>query len=291
STDLEIVQARHPVLEETLAAGKCVPNDALLLDNTTMAIVTGPNMAGKSTYVRTVALTVLLAQAGSFVPAQSARIGVVDRIFTRLGSADDIGKGQSTFMVEMAETANILNHATERSLIVLDEVGRGTSTFDGVSIAWAVSEFLLQQVKARTYFATHYHELTQLALQFKGVCNLNIVVREHNDELIFLHQIADGGADRSYGIHVAKLAGIPGEVVSRSRAILEKLEADSPVLSGKVAKASGPKLKRPKQVQLSLFSVKENEVITELNNLDTSSITPESALAELLRLKDLARDA
>lgn len=291
STDLEISLARHPVLEETLAAGKCVPNDALLVNNTTMAIVTGPNMAGKSTYVRTVALTVLLAQAGSFVPAQSARIGVVDRIFTRLGSADDIGKGQSTFMVEMAETANILNHATERSLIVLDEVGRGTSTFDGVSIAWAVSEFLLQQVKARTYFATHYHELTQLALQFKGVCNLNIVVREHNDELIFLHQIADGGADRSYGIHVAKLAGIPGEVVSRSRAILEKLEADSPVLSGKVAKASGPKLKRPKQVQLSLFSVKENEVISELNSLDTSTMSPEVALAELLRLKDLARDA
>ncbi|MHC4839494.1 MAG: DNA mismatch repair protein MutS [Planctomycetota bacterium] len=290
STDLEVVQARHPVLEDTLPAGKCVPNDATLLDGTTMAIVTGPNMAGKSTYVRTVALTVLLAQAGSFVPAKSARIGMVDRIFTRLGSADDIGKGQSTFMVEMSETANILNHASERSLIVLDEVGRGTSTFDGVSIAWAVSEFLLQQVKARTFFATHYHELTQLALQFGGVCNLNIVVREHNDELIFLHQIAEGGADRSYGIHVAKLAGIPGEVVSRSRAILEKLEADSPVLSGKVGKAGGPKLKRPKQVQLSLFSVKENAVMSELNELDTSSITPEAALAELLRLKDLARD-
>ncbi|MEZ5992104.1 MAG: DNA mismatch repair protein MutS [Planctomycetota bacterium] len=293
STELRLVQARHPVLEQTLDPGKCVPNDALLEHGTTMAIVTGPNMAGKSTYVRTVALSVLLAQAGSFVPASQCVIGAVDRIFTRLGSADDIGKGQSTFMVEMAETANILNHATNRSLIVLDEVGRGTSTFDGVSIAWAVSEFLLQSLKARTFFATHYHELTQLALQFGGVSNLNVVVREWNDELIFLHQIAEGGADRSYGIHVAKLAGIPLEVVTRSKSILAKLEADSPVLSGKVLKdkpAGGPNLKRPKQVQLSLFSVAENRALKALTELDTSSITPEQALAELLRLKDLSRE-
>ena len=293
STELRLVQARHPVLEQTLDPGKCVPNDALLEHGTTMAIVTGPNMAGKSTYVRTVALSVLLAQAGSFVPASQCVIGAVDRIFTRLGSADDIGKGQSTFMVEMAETANILNHATNRSLIVLDEVGRGTSTFDGVSIAWAVSEFLLQSLKSRTFFATHYHELTQLALQFGGVSNLNVVVREWNDELIFLHQIAEGGADRSYGIHVAKLAGIPLEVVTRSKSILAKLEADSPVLSGKVLKdkpAGGPNLKRPKQVQLSLFSVAENRALKALTELDTSSITPEQALAELLRLKDLSRE-
>ena len=292
STQLRLVQARHPVLEQTLEAGKCVPNDALL-ETATMAIVTGPNMAGKSTYVRTVALCVLLAQAGSFVPAKKAVVGAVDRIFTRLGSADDIGKGQSTFMVEMAETANILNHASEKSLIVLDEVGRGTSTFDGVSIAWAVSEFLLRNVKARTFFATHYHELTQLALQFDGVLNLNVVVREWNDELIFLHQIAEGGADRSYGIHVAKLAGIPSGVVARAATILAKLEADSPVLSGKALKgepAGGPKLIRPKQVQLSLFSVSENAALKELNSLDTSSITPEEALAELLRLKRLAKD-
>jgi DNA mismatch repair protein MutS len=286
SRELVLIQARHPVLEATLEAGKCVPNDAVLQDGATMAVVTGPNMAGKSTYVRTVALSVLLAHAGSFVPAQEARIGVVDRVFTRLGSADDIGRGQSTFMVEMAETANILNHASNRSLIVLDEVGRGTSTFDGVSIAWAVSEYLLRKCKARTFFATHYHELTQLALQFGGVKNLNVVVREWNDELIFLHQIAEGGADRSYGIHVAKLAGIPGEILSRARAILAKLEADSPVLSGKAIK--GPALKRPRQAQLSLFTVSENQALKALDELDTSAMTPERALSELLRLKSLA---
>jgi DNA mismatch repair protein MutS len=292
SRELKLSQARHPVLEQALEPGQCVPNDALLTGGVTMAVVTGPNMAGKSTYVRTVALCVLLAQTGSFVPAREALIGVADRIFTRLGSADDIARGQSTFMVEMAETANILNRATNRSLVVLDEVGRGTSTFDGVSIAWAVSEFLLQRVKARTFFATHYHELTQLALQFNGVSNLNVVVREYNDELVFLHRIEEGGADRSYGIHVAKLAGIPGEVVSRARHILSKLEADSPVLSGKALKgqpAGGPSLKRPKQSQLSLFTLQENRVLKELDALDTSRITPEQALAELLRLKDLGR--
>lgn len=290
STDLRLEGARHPMLEATLPAGQCVPNDAIL-EGDVMAIVTGPNMAGKSTYVRTVALCVVLAQAGSFVPAKACALGLVDRIFTRLGSADDISRGQSTFMVEMAETANILNHATQRSLVILDEVGRGTSTFDGVSIAWAVSEFLLRQVKARTFFATHYHELTQLSLQFSGVRNLNVVVREYGDELIFLHQIAEGGADRSYGIHVAKLAGIPGEVVSRARAILARLEADSPVLSGKALQGqpAGPNLKRPKQVQLSLFTVQENQALKELDALDTSSLTPEQALAELLRLKGLNR--
>lgn len=291
SRELNLEQARHPVLESTLEAGKCVPNDAVLQGGVTMAVVTGPNMAGKSTYVRTVALCVLLAQAGSYVPARSARLGVVDRIFTRLGSADDIGRGQSTFMVEMAETANILNHCTSRSLIVLDEVGRGTSTFDGVSIAWAVSEYLLREVKARTLFATHYHELTQLALQFSGVRNLNVVVREWNDELIFLHQIAEGGADRSYGIHVAKLAGIPGDIVSRARAILARLEADSPVLSGKAVKGqpAGPSLKRPRQSQLSLFTVSENRALKALDELDPTTVTPEQALAELLRLKGIAR--
>jgi DNA mismatch repair protein MutS len=291
--DLRLVQAKHPALEQALPAGKCVPNDAVFNNGVSMAVVTGPNMAGKSTYVRTVALCVLLAQAGSFVPTKEAQLGVVDRIFTRLGSADDIGKGQSTFMVEMAETANILNHATPRSLVVLDEVGRGTSTFDGVSIAWAVSEFLLTRVKARTFFATHYHELTQLALQFSGVLNLNVAVREYNDELIFLHQIQEGGADRSYGIHVAKLAGIPGEVVTRSRAILQKLEADSPVLSGDVMKAapkSGPNLKRPKQAQLSLFTVQENRTLKALTELDVNSLTPEQALAEILKLRRLAED-
>ncbi|MBX3475473.1 MAG: DNA mismatch repair protein MutS [Planctomycetes bacterium] len=283
---LNLVDARHPVLETTLEPGKLVPNDAVL-ETHSMAIVTGPNMAGKSTYVRTLALCVLLAQAGSFVPAREARIGLADRVFTRLGSADDIRAGQSTFMVEMAETANILNHVTDRSLVILDEVGRGTSTFDGVSIAWAVSEFLIS-AKARTFFATHYHELTQLALKYPQVCNLNVLVREWQDELIFLHKIGQGGADRSYGIHVAKLAGIPGEVVSRARDILSKLEADSPVLSGKAVAATGPK--RPKQVQLSMFTVKENNVMQALEGVDTSRITPEQALAELLRLKGMARE-
>lgn len=283
---LSLVDARHAVLETTLEAGKLVPNDAVL-ETHSMAIVTGPNMAGKSTYVRTLALCVLLAQAGSFVPAREARIGLVDRVFTRLGSADDIRAGQSTFMVEMAETANILNHVTDKSLVILDEVGRGTSTFDGVSIAWAVSEFLIS-TKARTFFATHYHELTQLALKYPQVRNLNVLVREWQDELIFLHKIGEGGADRSYGIHVAKLAGIPGEVVSRARDILGKLEADSPVLSGKAVAATGPK--RPKQVQLSMFTVKENNVMQALEGIDTSRITPEQALAELLKLKGMARE-
>ncbi|MCC6465295.1 MAG: DNA mismatch repair protein MutS [Planctomycetes bacterium] len=286
---LRLLQARHPVLEASLERGKLVPNDAVLEGGATLATVTGPNMAGKSTYVRTVALCALLAQSGSFVPAQEARLGLVDRIFTRLGSADDIGRGQSTFMVEMAETANILNPATSRSLVVLDEVGRGTSTFDGVSIAWAVSEFLLQR-GARTLFATHYHELTQLALKYPAVRNLNVAVREWQDELVFLHQIVEGGADRSYGIHVAKLAGIPGEVVGRAREILSRLEADSPVLSGKATGGAPAGPKRPKAVQLSLFTVAENRALKALTELDTTRLSPEQALNELLRLKDLSRE-
>lgn len=293
STELDLREARHPVLEQSLDTGSLVPNDAELTD-ARLAIVTGPNMAGKSTYVRTVALAVLMAQAGSFVPAKSARIGVVDRIFTRLGSSDDIASGQSTFMVEMAETANILNFATEHSLIILDEVGRGTSTFDGVSIAWAVSEFILQRLRARTFFATHYHELTQLALKFPEVQNLNVAVREWKDELVFLHKIVPGAADRSYGIHVAKLAGIPPEVVTRSDEILKMLEADSPVLSGKATRGvpagSEPRMKKVRGAQLSLFTVGENKVIKTLRDLDTSAMAPEVALAEILKLQNLARE-
>ncbi len=296
SRDLKLADARHPMLERALEAGKTVPNDCELNAEKCMAIVTGPNMAGKSTYVRTVALCVLLAQAGSFVPARGAVIGVCDRIFTRLGSADDISKGASTFMVEMAETANILNHATAQSVIVLDEVGRGTSTYDGVSLAWAISEYILGELGARTVFATHYHELTQLAAKYTGAKNLNVAVREWQDELIFLHKIVEGGADRSYGIHVAKLAGIPAGVVQRGKEILAKLEADSPTLGSTGLPAredqtgkSAPTLKRPK-VQLSLFTVGENSVIKALRAIDTSSLTPEQALAELLRLRDLARE-
>jgi DNA mismatch repair protein MutS len=225
---LMIKDGRHPVLDQNLVEEKFVPNDTSL-DGETMrlAIVTGPNMAGKSTYIRQVALIVLMAQIGSFVPAESAEIGLVDRIFTRVGANDDIGRGQSTFMVEMNETSNIVNNATERSLVILDEIGRGTSTFDGLSIAWSVAEFLHDKIKARTLFATHYHELTKLAEERSGVCNFNVAVREWNDQIIFLRKIVPGGADKSYGIQVARLAGLPKEILDRAKEILSHLEDSS----------------------------------------------------------------
>jgi DNA mismatch repair protein MutS len=222
---LTIKDGRHPVLDQTLVEEKFVPNDTSLDgENVRLAIITGPNMAGKSTYIRQVALIVLMAQIGSFVPAESAEIGLVDRIFTRVGANDDLARGQSTFMVEMNETSNIVNNATERSLVILDEIGRGTSTFDGLSIAWSVAEFLHDKIKARTLFATHYHELTKLAEDRKGVCNLNVAVREWNDQIIFLRKIVPGGADKSYGIQVARLAGLPKEILDRAKDILAHLE-------------------------------------------------------------------
>jgi DNA mismatch repair protein MutS len=224
SLRLVIRDGRHPVLDQNLIEEKFVPNDTTLDENTRLAIVTGPNMAGKSTYIRQVALIVLMAQIGSFVPAASAEIGLVDRVFTRVGANDDLARGQSTFMVEMNETSNIVNNATERSLIVLDEIGRGTSTFDGLSIAWSVAEFLHDKIKARTLFATHYHELTKLAEDRKGVCNLNVAVREWNEQIIFLRKIVPGGADKSYGIQVARLAGLPKEILDRAKEILAHLE-------------------------------------------------------------------
>src|SRR5438445_416994 len=222
---LTIKDGRHPVLDQNLVDEKFVPNDTSLDGETMrMAIVTGPNMAGKSTYIRQVALIVLMAQIGSFVPAESAEIGLVDRIFTRVGANDDLARGQSTFMVEMNETSNIVNNATERSLVILDEIGRGTSTFDGLSIAWSVAEFLHDKIKARTLFATHYHELTKLAENRKGVCNFNVAVREWNEQIIFLRKIVPGGADKSYGIQVARLAGLPKEILDRAKEILAHLE-------------------------------------------------------------------
>jgi DNA mismatch repair protein MutS len=222
---LVIKDGRHPVLDQTLVDEKFVPNDTSLDgENMRLAIVTGPNMAGKSTYIRQVALIVLMAQIGSFVPAESAEIGLVDRIFTRVGASDDLARGQSTFMVEMNETSNIVNNATERSLVILDEIGRGTSTFDGLSIAWSVAEFLHDKIKARTLFATHYHELTKLAEDRPGVCNFNVAVREWNEQIIFLRKIVPGGADKSYGIHVARLAGLPKEILDRAKDILAHLE-------------------------------------------------------------------
>ena len=222
---LIIKDGRHPVLDQTLVEEKFVPNDTSLDgENVRLAIVTGPNMAGKSTYIRQVALIVLMAHIGSFVPAESAEIGLVDRIFTRVGASDDLARGQSTFMVEMNETSNIVNSATERSLVILDEIGRGTSTFDGLSIAWSVAEFLHDKIKARTLFATHYHELTKLAEDRSGVCNFNVAVREWNEQIIFLRKIISGGADKSYGIQVARLAGLPKEILDRAKDILAHLE-------------------------------------------------------------------
>ena len=225
---LVIKDGRHPVLDQNLVEEKFVPNDTSLDgDNMRLAIVTGPNMAGKSTYIRQVALIVLMAQIGSFVPAESAEIGLVDRIFTRVGANDDLARGQSTFMVEMNETSNIVNNATERSLVILDEIGRGTSTFDGLSIAWSVAEFLHDKIKARALFATHYHELTKLAEERSGACNFNVAVREWNDQIIFLRKIIPGGADKSYGIQVARLAGLPKEILDRAKDILSHLENSS----------------------------------------------------------------
>jgi DNA mismatch repair protein MutS len=225
SLRLIIKDGRHPVLDQNLVEEKFVPNDTSLDgEKMRLAIVTGPNMAGKSTYIRQVALIVLMAQTGSFVPAASAEIGLVDRIFTRVGANDDLARGQSTFMVEMNETSNIVNNATERSLVILDEIGRGTSTFDGLSIAWSVAEFLHDKIKARTLFATHYHELTKLAESRTGVCNFNVAVREWNEQIIFLRKIVPGGADKSYGIQVARLAGLPKEILDRAKEILAHLE-------------------------------------------------------------------
>ena len=247
SLRLVIKDGRHPVLDQNLVEEKFVPNDtALDGENVRLAIVTGPNMAGKSTYIRQVALIALMAQTGSFVPAERAEVGLVDRIFTRVGANDDLARGQSTFMIEMNETSNIVNNATERSLVILDEIGRGTSTFDGLSIAWSVAEFLHDKIKARTLFATHYHELTKLASERKGVCNLNVAVREWNEQIIFLRKIVPGGADKSYGIQVARLAGLPKEILDRAKEILSHLENPN----GAVAHEK-PKRKRVRTGQAS----------------------------------------
>ena len=250
SLRLVIKDGRHPVLDQNLVGEKFVPNDTTLDgENVRLAIVTGPNMAGKSTYIRQVALIVLMAQIGSFVPAASAEIGLVDRIFTRVGANDDLARGQSTFMVEMNETSNIVNNATESSLVILDEIGRGTSTFDGLSIAWSVAEFLHDKIKARTLFATHYHELTKLAAERNGVCNLNVAVREWNEQIIFLRKIVPGGADKSYGIQVARLAGLPKEILDRAKEILAHLEnpngATQPPKTRKKRSTSAEKGEKP----------------------------------------------
>ena len=288
--EIKIVNGRHPVIERVVNE-PFVPNDTDIDgESTQIMIITGPNMAGKSTYIRQVALIVLMAHIGSFVPADSARIGLTDRIFTRVGASDELTRGQSTFMVEMTETANILNNATDRSLIILDEVGRGTSTFDGVSIAWAVAEFIVQHLKTRTLFATHYHELTELAMLFDRIKNYNIAVREWQDEIIFLRSIVEGGTDKSYGIHVARLAGVPREVIERAKVILGNLESaaldeqDRPRLAG-AAKGKG---RRPRSdIQLTLFGAEGDVVADAVRRLDLASITPIEALNKLEELQQM----
>jgi DNA mismatch repair protein MutS len=260
---IAIRDGRHPVLDQNLTEEKFVPNDCLLDDQENrLMLVTGPNMAGKSTFIRQVALIVLMAQIGSFVPAAEAEIGIVDRIFTRVGASDDLSRGQSTFMVEMNETANIVNNATERSLVILDEIGRGTSTFDGLSIAWSVAEYLHDILKARTLFATHYHEMTELSVICPGVRNYNVAVREWNDQIIFLRKIQPGAADKSYGIQVARLAGLPKEIVDRAKEILANLEASELNAQGKPRLAEAkilrqrPRRREEQKPQLNLFDYK-----------------------------------
>ena len=269
-----------------------IPNDLNMdCDLNRIMIITGPNMAGKSTYLRQVALIAIMAQVGCFVPAKDAKLGVVDKIFSRVGAQDNILKGQSTFMVEMNETANILNNATNRSLIILDEIGRGTSTFDGISIAWSVVEYLHDKTKAgaKTLFATHYHELTELSMVLDGVKNYNVLVREWNDKIIFLRKIAEGGSDKSYGIQVARLAGLPHEVLTRAKEVLSNLEkkefneAGVPALGQKQDTSSNQDKKID---QLQLFRDRQNDMLLqELENIDINGMTPVEALNKLNELK------
>jgi DNA mismatch repair protein MutS len=285
---IDIAEARHPVLERVLFNEKFIPNSIHLdRQDNQLLILTGPNMAGKSTYMRQVALIVLMAQMGSFVPAASANIGLADRIFTRIGAADFLSKGQSTFMVEMIEVANIINNATERSLIILDEVGRGTSTFDGISIAWAIAEHILGRIRARTLFATHYNELTELSLIHEGVKNCNIAVREWGDEIIFLRKIEEGPADKSYGIQVARLAGVPDAIISRAKEVLYNLQNESLNETGK-PRLSGGKAKKRRE-QLDLFSSTHDAVISAITDLDLSRLSPEEALGLLEEFRDKLR--
>ena len=287
---------RHPVVEKMIPNDMFISNDTYLNDKKDrIAIITGPNMAGKSTYMRQTALIVLMAQIGSFVPAAKADIGLVDRIFTRVGASDDLASGQSTFMVEMTEVANILRNATSKSLLILDEIGRGTSTFDGLSIAWAVIEHISNSklLGAKTLFATHYHELTELEGKIDNVNNYCIAVKENGDDIIFLRKIVKGGADKSYGIQVAKLAGVPESVTDRAKEIVEELvqtDITSRIKDIAVLGAPKPKAKKYDDVdlaQMSLFdTVKDDDVLKELKELDLGNLTPIEALNTLYQLQN-----
>ncbi|MBN1392369.1 MAG: DNA mismatch repair protein MutS [Sedimentisphaerales bacterium] len=281
--ELVIYEGKHPVLAETLGS-EFVPNDiALGGNNGDVFVITGPNMSGKSTYIRQTALLVIMAQAGSFIPAKDAQIGLVDRIFTRVGASDELVRGQSTFMVEMTETANIINNATEKSLVILDEVGRGTSTYDGLALAWAITEHIANKIKCRTLFATHYHELTELAELFANVKNCNVAVREWADEVVFLHKILPGGTDKSYGIHVAKLAGVPKSILERSKEILEELEN---TFTKEAAGSHLAKHKTKKPPQDILFVQKHKSVLDKLASTDVNNLTPIDAINLLNQIKN-----
>ena len=280
--EISITDGRHPVVEAVLKDSLFVPNDTNLgSDDNQVAIITGPNMAGKSTYMRQVALIVLMAQMGSFVPARSAKIGLVDRVFTRIGASDDLASGQSTFMVEMAEVASILKYATSRSLLILDEIGRGTSTYDGMAIARAVLEYAAnpRRLGAKTLFATHYHELSTMEDKLPNVKNYNIAVKKRGEQMIFLRKIVPGAADDSYGIEVAKLAGIPNPVISRAREILAELEAEGV--------APAPAKQKEPEDQVSMLDLTGQQVISALSAITVETLTPIEAMNELYKLKKL----
>ncbi len=276
---LRIIGGRHPVIEHIGMGGAYIPNDCTVDPDTRMYVITGPNMSGKSSYLRQIALIVLMAQIGAFVPADEAHIGVVDRIFTRVGAHDELATGQSTFMVEMNETANILNNATSRSLVILDEIGRGTSTYDGLSIAWAVAEYLVG-VGCKTLFATHYHHLNELAGQLPTVKNYRVAVKEQGEQIIWLRKLIPGGTDKSYGIQVARMAGIPPEVITRAREVLRTLEKGSVGVTKDIVNSSQEAPKKQK-MQLTLFEAEKHPILEELETLDVSSMTPVEALMKL----------
>jgi DNA mismatch repair protein MutS len=286
-----IRDGRHPVVERFAAAGRFVPNDTVLdLRADRLWLITGPNMAGKSTLMRQVALIVILAQAGSFVPAREAQIGVVDRILSRVGASDNVARGESTFMVEMRETSGILREATRRSLVILDEIGRGTSTYDGLAIAWAVAEHIADIVGCRAMFATHYHELTDLAKSSPGVANYSVAAREHGEDVVFLHKLAEGPASRSYGIAVARLAGVPEVVLARAKAILGTLESGAALPGGRHATLRGRS--RAGTTQLDLFSAPKEPpegaaVLDTLRAADIDRLTPLDALQLIAKLKGM----
>ncbi len=291
---LDICDGRHPVLDRLLPSGQFVPNDVRLAVSEDdsggtaagrIQIITGPNMAGKSTYIRQAALITIMAQIGSFVPARAARIGIADRVFARVGASDELARGQSTFMVEMTETARILNAASADSLVILDEIGRGTSTYDGISLAWAITEYLHDEIGCRTMFATHYHELTELTATLRNASNWNVAVSESNEDVVFLHRIVEGAAGRSYGIHVARIAGVPGMVTDRATRILATLESDHLKADGRPVIPTRETSSHRRR-QKSLFEQPENPVIDELRNLELDHLTPLQALQELHRIRE-----